>query len=70
LSEANLLESEINLLLTFVKRAGASSGDLSSNMVNIRRVGKPAGHLSAMLDRTIDRKLERPVSLILAQHRG
>jgi hypothetical protein len=39
-------------------------------MVNIRRVGKPAGHLSAMLDRTIDRKLERPVSLILAQHRG
>jgi hypothetical protein len=64
-------ESEINLLLTFVKRAGASSADLSSNMVNIRRDGKPAGHLSAMLDRTIDRKLERrPVSLILAQHRG
>jgi hypothetical protein len=64
-------ESEINLLLTFVKRAGASVGDLLSNMVNIRRDGKLAGHLSAMLDRTIDRKLERrPVSLILAQHRG
>jgi hypothetical protein len=64
-------ESEINLLLTFVKRAGASDGDLLSNMVNIRRDGKLAGHLSAMLDRTIDRKLERrPVSLILAQHRG
>jgi hypothetical protein len=64
-------ESEINLLLTFVKRAGASDGDLLSNMVNIRRDGKVAGHLSAMLDRTIDRKLERrPVSLILAQHRG
>jgi hypothetical protein len=58
LSALDPFESEINLLLTFVKRVGVSSGDLLINMVNIRPDGKPVGHLSAMLDRTIDWKLE------------
>ena len=52
-ARGSLLESEINLLLTFVKRAAAFRGDLSSNMVNFRLDGKPGGHLSAMLARTI-----------------
>jgi hypothetical protein len=60
LSEANLLESEINLLLTFVKRlASLAAGSRQTWLISGGSDGH--GHLSAMLARTIAAGGERDV---------